>query len=147
MYVNGVKIHQLKAKDSETFEKHFKSLQLIRSNKIDLRGMHFPVNYHFINVSVIEDINKYLMKKHNVYGLLGNNILGFIQQLFIVLMLMLCFGRSLTIKYVSISTQQCMFKKTLIELNLGELQFYPFIISINTCSASCKTTEYKGINE
>ena len=62
--------------------------------------------------------------------------------MFIVLVLMLVgFGGSLTIKCVSMNNQACLVRPTLIDLNLDELLYYPFIISMDRCDGSCNTVE------
>ena len=72
---------------------------------------------------------------------------GFIKQTFIVQLLVLsCFYGSLaaakTIICVSMSNQQFMVRPTLIDLNLEELHYYLFIISMNRCDGSCNNIEY-----
>ena len=71
---------------------------------------------------------------------------GLIKQTFIVLVLVLfCFGGSMAAtnatKFASNSNQQCMVRSTLIDLNLNEIHYYPFIISMNRCDGSWNTTE------
>ena len=71
---------------------------------------------------------------------------GFIKQIFIVLLLvLLCFCGSLaaakTIKCVSVNNQQFMVWSTIIDLNLEELYYYLFIISMNRCDGTCNTIE------
>ena len=53
----------------------------------------------------------------------------FIRQLFIVLVLMLAFGRSLAMKYLSMNNKPCIFKLTPIDLNPDELYFYPSLLA------------------
>ena len=54
---------------------------------------------------------------------------------------MLCFGRSLAIKWICMNNQQCITRPTIIDLNLDELHYYPFIINMNRCDRSCNTVE------
>ena len=49
--------------------------------------------------------------------------------MFIVL---LNFSESLTITYLSFNHEPCMIRPTLIDLNLIEFKYYPFIISSDT---------------
>ena len=46
---------------------------------------------------------------------------GLIRQMFIVLVLMVCFSTSLTMKYVSTSNQRYMVRPMLTDLSLHEL--------------------------
>lgn len=56
----------------------------------------------------------------------------FVKQIFIVLVLVLCFDRSLAIKCVFMNNQQCMVTPpVLIDLNLNELHHYLLLISMN----------------
>ena len=66
---------------------------------------------------------------------------GFINQMFSVLLLMLYFAGSLAIQFVSKNNQQCMIRPTLVDLNLHEFHYYPFISSINTCNGSFNTPQ------
>ena len=67
---------------------------------------------------------------------------GLNRQSFIIIMLMLLgFVRLLSIKYVSMNSHQCMVRPTLIDLNLDEFHYYPFIISMNRCDKSFNTVE------
>ena len=54
---------------------------------------------------------------------------------------MLCFGRSLAIKWASMNNQQCKVRPTLIDFNLDELYYYSFIISLDRCDGNCNTIE------
>ena len=59
-----------------------------------------------------------------------------IKQVFIVL---LSFRESLTrdqIKCLFINDEPCMIRSTFIDLNPFELKFYPFMISLDKCTAS-----------
>ena len=74
---------------------------------------------------------------------------GFIKESFIILVMVLYFDESFTdakavtgtIKCISINNQQCMVRPMLIDLDLDELHYYPFIISMSRCDGSCNTTE------
>lgn len=52
-------------------------------------------------------------------------------------------GATEATKSVSINNQQCMVKPTLIDLNLDELHYYTFMISMQNCDESCNTAECK----
>ena len=41
------------------------------------------------------------------------------------------------IKYVSLNNEPCMIRPTVIDLNPFELNNYPFMISLDKCSANC----------
>ena len=73
---------------------------------------------------------------------------GFINQMFIVLVLILCFGRSLIINCISINDQHCIARPTLIDLNLDKLHYSPFIISMNKCPFGriCVPNKVKDMN-
>ena len=42
---------------------------------------------------------------------------------------------------ISMNNEQCIVRPTLVDLNLDELHYYPFIISMNGCDGGCNTTE------
>ena len=48
---------------------------------------------------------------------------------------------SLTLASVSVNNQQCMVEQRLINLNLDEIHYYSFIISMNKCDGTCNTAE------
>ena len=50
---------------------------------------------------------------------------------------LLSFGGSLATKCLSLSNEPCMATPTLIHLNPIELNYYPFIISLDKCNGSC----------
>ena len=56
--------------------------------------------------------------------------------MFIVL---LSFSGSFTIKCMSLSNEQCKFRRTLIDLNSVELNYYSFMIRLDKCNGSCNT--------
>ena len=41
------------------------------------------------------------------------------------------------IKCISLNNETCMVSPTLMDLNLVELKYYPFIISLDKCNGSC----------
>ena len=60
-----------------------------------------------------------------------------IKQMFIVL---LSFSESLACdltKCLSLNDEPCMVRPILIDLNPIELQYYPFMISLDKCSGCC----------
>ena len=60
--------------------------------------------------------------------------------MFIVL---LSFSESLATKYVSLNDEPCMIRPTFIDLNLVELKYYPFMISLDKCNGSCNVLSSK----
>ena len=46
-------------------------------------------------------------------------------------------------KFVSLNNEPCMIRPTLIDLNLAELKYYPFMISLDICHASCNVLSQK----
>ena len=58
-------------------------------------------------------------------------MLSFIKQVFIEL---LSFNRSLATKWVSLNYEPCMITPFLINLNLVQLKYYPFVICLDNCS-------------
>ena len=64
-----------------------------------------------------------------------------INQIFMVLVLILCFDGSFAIKCIFINNQQFLVGATLIDLNLDELYYYSFIVSMNRCHGRCTTVE------
>ena len=63
-------------------------------------------------------------------------MLRLIKQEFIGL---LCFSKSLVTKFMSLNNESCMIRSTLIDLNFIELNYYPFMISLDNCSRSCNS--------
>ena len=55
------------------------------------------------------------------------------------------FGESLAfnskgpINCVSLNTQPCKARPTLVNINFAETLFYPFTVSVNKCDGSCNT--------
>ena len=56
------------------------------------------------------------------------------------MLVLLGFGRPLTIKCILVNNQPYMVRPTLIDLNPDELRNYPFI-SLDKCGRSCNTVE------
>ena len=50
-------------------------------------------------------------------------------------------GGSLAIKCVFMNNQSCLIKPTLIDLNLYELHYYPFIIDMKRCDGGYNAVE------
>ena len=65
-------------------------------------------------------------------------MLGLIKQVFIVLF---SFNESLATKYVSLNNEPCMARPTLTDLNLVDVNYYPFIINLDKCSGSCNAVD------
>ena len=61
-----------------------------------------------------------------------------VKQVFIVL---LSFRRSLATKCVSFNNEPCMIRPTLVDLNRVDLKYYPFIISLDKRTGSCKSVD------
>ena len=61
-----------------------------------------------------------------------------IKQVFIVL---LSFSESLATKCMSLNSEPCMVRLTLIDSNPVELKYYPFMFSLDKCSASCNSVD------
>ena len=54
-----------------------------------------------------------------------------------MLIALLSFSGSLATKCVSLNNEPCMTWPTPIDLNSVELNYYPFVISLNKCNGSC----------
>ena len=54
---------------------------------------------------------------------------------------LLTVGKSLATKCVSSSNEPCMVRPILTHLNLVELNYYPFIISLDKCNGSCNAAD------
>ena len=65
-------------------------------------------------------------------------MLGLIKQVFIVLF---SFNESLATKYVSLINEPGMARPTLTDLNLVDVNYYPFIINLDKCSGSCNAVD------
>ena len=63
-----------------------------------------------------------------------------IKKLYIVI---LSFSSSLATKCVSLNDEPCMIRLTLIDLNLVESKYYPFMISLDKCRGSCNVLSLK----
>ena len=53
----------------------------------------------------------------------------------------LSFGRSSATKCVLLNNEPCMTRPTLIDLNPVEVNFYPFMISLDKCNGICNTVD------
>ena len=42
-------------------------------------------------------------------------------------------------KFLFLKDEPCMVRPTLTNMNLGELNYYPFMISLNKCTGSCNS--------
>ena len=56
--------------------------------------------------------------------------------MFILFIALLRFSESLTTKYLFLNDELCMVRPTLIDMNPGEVKYYPFMISLRV--QSCK---------
>ena len=55
----------------------------------------------------------------------------------------LSFSKYLATKCVSLNDESCMFRTTLIDLNIIEFKYYAFMISLDTCNGSCNVLSLK----
>ena len=62
-------------------------------------------------------------------------------MLTVLVLMQVHFGRSLTRKCASINNQQWMIRSTFVDLNLDELYYHSFAISINRCNDNCNIAE------
>ena len=67
-------------------------------------------------------------------------MVSLIKQVFIVL---LSLTSSLATKCVSLNDETFMIRTTLIDLNPVQLNYYPFLISLDKCSGSCNVLSPK----
>ena len=51
------------------------------------------------------------------------------------------FSRSLATKYMLLINEQCKTSLTIIDLNLIELKYYSFMISVNKCNGSYNSVD------
>ena len=49
----------------------------------------------------------------------------------------MCFGGSLATTCMSLRNEPCVARSTLIDLNLIDLNYYPFIVILDKCNGSC----------
>ena len=54
--------------------------------------------------------------------------------MFIVL---LSFNESLATQFLFLNNELCMVRPTVIDMNLVDFYYYPFMISLNNCTGSC----------
>ena len=69
---------------------------------------------------------------------------GFVEQIFISTMMFLSSNilEANSLKYVSMSNQECKIRPEIININSNTLLFYPYSVKINKCSGS-----YNNIND
>ena len=53
---------------------------------------------------------------------------------------LVCFGGLPATNCVSVNNQSCITRAALTDLNSDEVHYYPFMVSLDTCDASCTTT-------
>ena len=58
-----------------------------------------------------------------------------------VLIGLLCFSGSLATNCVSLNNEPCMIMLIFIDFNLVELNYYPFMISLDKCRGSCNSVD------
>ena len=85
----------------------------------------FSIDCKSIDVADVLDIHKYSMIKNDI---------KLIKHVFITL---LSFSGSLATKCVSYSNETCVIRPNIIDLNLVELNYNPFIVSPEKYSRSC----------
>ena len=54
---------------------------------------------------------------------------------------LLTFSESLATKCLSLNNEPCMVRPTLIDLNPIEINYYPFMISLDKCNGSCNAAD------
>ena len=59
---------------------------------------------------------------------------------------LMSFSISLPTKCMSLYSETCMIQPRLTDLNLAELNYYPFIISPDKCYGSCKVADDLSTN-
>ena len=69
---------------------------------------------------------------------------GFVEQIFISTMMFLSSNilEANSLKYVSMSNQECKIRPEIININSNTILFYPYSVKINKCSGS-----YNNIND
>ena len=85
---------------------------------------HFSFDYNTIDKSGISNIHKHLVVKNNIKFWL-------IKQVFIAL---LSFSEPLASTYVSLNNEPSMIRTTFTGLKHVELNYYPFMISLDKCN-------------
>ena len=63
--------------------------------------------------------------------------------MFSLFIALLTFSESLATKYLFLNDEPCTVRPTLIDMNLIELKYYPFMISLNKCTGSCNVLSSK----
>ena len=91
---------------------------------------HFSVGCNDVKKSDILNTHKFCNDEEK-YKI----IFGLIKPVFILL---LSSSESYATKYMSLNNEKCMVRPTLIELNPVKLNYFPFMITLDKCSASYK---------
>ena len=108
--------------------------------KTELNGYvyDFSVDYDAIPVDDILDIHNYLMKKKTYY----NKMLRFIRSCFFTgLVFLLTLTGINSLSCISMNNQECKVRPQIVNLNRGELVFFPFSIKTSKCNGSCNNIE------
>ena len=66
--------------------------------------------------------------------------------MFSLYIVLLSFSESLATKFLFLNDESCMVRPTMIGINPNELNYYPFMISLNKCTGSCKVLSPKISN-
>ena len=118
-----------------------KILQLITWKKKFLKGVgkvFSSVDNNVIDTKDILDIHRYLIRK-TWYKIM----LGFIQKMFIELLMPSVVNASNDTNYVSLNNQQCMIQPTLINVHPNEytqgLHYFSLAFNLDRCLGSCNT--------
>ena len=53
-----------------------------------------------------------------------------------VFLALLSFSKSLAIKFVSLNNKPCIIRPSLVDVSPAELNYYPFMVSLDKCSGS-----------
>ena len=94
---------------------------------------NFSMDCDSIGVDNILDLHKYLMKNYDI-----KQFFGLLSQLTIAL---LSFSKYLTTKCISLNIGLCMTSLTFVDLDPVELDYYPFIVSLDKCNGSCSAVD------
>ena len=111
---------------------------------IELNGVvyDFLIDHGVIDVKDIRHIGNYFMKKQNI-------LFWFIKSAFFMLLSLdqticiKCFKALVTqkVKWISLNNQPCLARHILIGLNWDELDYYPFMVSLDRCGVSSNTRD------
>ena len=63
--------------------------------------------------------------------------------MFTLIIVLLCFTQTLATKCAFLNDKPYMVRPTFIDMNPVELKYYPFMISLNKCTASCNVLSPK----